>query len=112
MIIANEYIKLYGEEYFLDLILTKYGDGNNALIVNSTFEPFGKLSVNIPEQAHRLGPYDFFVKTWGENEAWYPAFYKYFDTLDWTVPCGFANAFVWRLKKEYADKIEENKKEK
>jgi hypothetical protein len=44
----------------------RHGDGLAVELVKNG-EPFAVLSVNIPEAAHRLGPNEFFVKTWSEN---------------------------------------------
>jgi len=100
MLICTEYIKLWGEEHYLELHTGKYSDGGPALIVLGDDGPFGRLSVNLPKYMDLLGEDEFFVKTWSENEAWYPIFWKYFEFTGKTVPVGFADAQIWKLKKE------------
>lgn len=44
---------------------------NEALAVelfDNQGEPIAVLSVNLPEESYLLGPNEFFVKTWSENE--------------------------------------------
>jgi hypothetical protein len=54
------------------LTVTKATYGTNEALavelIDANGEPAAMLSVNIPEDTHRLGPNEFFVKTWSENE--------------------------------------------
>jgi len=101
MLICTKYIKLWGKEHYLELHTAKYADGEPALVVLGESEPFGRLSINIPEYKDFLGKNEFFIKTWSENEAWCLVFYPCFEYTGRTVPCGFANAPIWQLKKAF-----------
>lgn len=91
---------VYGDLVTLNLKETSYHDGNPALVVTDakTGEPWGKLSVNLPEVADVLRPGEFFVKTYSENQQLASIFAPYFEETA-QVHCGPGPRFpVWRWK--------------
>jgi hypothetical protein len=67
-------------------------------------EPFGTLTVNIPEalEVHKekLGDMEIVVKTWSENEALAEAALKtgLFEDTGRRISTGFVLAQIWRVK--------------
>ena len=67
------------------------------LRMSGTGEPFGVLTVNIPDAKIRND--EICVKTWSENEWWYSQLLntRYFCDTGKRVPCGFAVAEIWNI---------------
>lgn len=77
----------------------KYLDENPAFVLyDKNGEELVVLSVNLPQEKDRLGPGEFFVKTWSENadlarEAL--ASGLFIDTGK-RVPTGYVEAHIWK----------------
>jgi hypothetical protein len=82
------------------LIETAYADGSLGIIaVEASGEPYGKLSVNL---GRPLAPRHVAIKTWSENEQLAAAALAsgLFEESGLTIPAGFAEAPVWRIRDE------------
>jgi len=82
----------------IHVVRTTYADGNTCLrAISEEGEPYGVLSVNIPESpVHE----DFvWLKTWSENEGVLEALIEsnLVEKLPVTHPCGYANARLVKL---------------
>ena len=79
---------------------SEYQDGNLAVVLVDDFgQPLGKLSVNLPDNAHLLGKNQFFAKTYNENEiiakdALESGFFKQTKTI---VKSGFVECPIWEI---------------
>ena len=84
------------------LVFGEYPNGRTAIALKDakTGEPFGKFTVNVPEVY--LEDDEILVKTWSENEEWYEQVLEknsdIFEDAGRTVPAGYAEASVWRIK--------------
>lgn len=79
-------------------VVHMYASGRSAIVYNAeNGERMGVLTVNIPEE--ELGPGEFLVKTWSENEALAAAALLSGDFVDTgrRVPTGRVEAQVWRM---------------
>lgn len=78
----------------------EYNDGNLAVLLVDDFgQPLGKLSVNLPDNAHLLGKNQFFAKTYNENEiiaqdAIKSGIFKQTNTI---VKTGFVECPIWEI---------------
>ena len=83
-----------------DIILTKYADGNKAVIINDeiTGERISVLTVNMPEIHNKEN--QFLIKTWSENEEIARDVFNtsLFINTGTTVPTGYTQAQIWKLK--------------
>ena len=99
-LIGNITVDAWGRTFKCQLDLTKYTDGNPAIMVYEGGEPFGKLTINVPEYAHALGPHEFFVKDWSENVPICRACVEsglFIETTREHRVSRFCTAKVWRL---------------
>ena len=75
-----------------------YADGNIAIqyTVNDG-EPFGTLTVNLPDTEISEG--EFAVKTWSENEQLAKAALAsgIFEDMGKRIPTGFVEAHIWKF---------------
>lgn len=92
-------VNLFGEIYKVSFCLEKYQNGGRVALraILDNREPFGMLTVNIPEA--RIGDGEIIVKTWSENEPLAEAALAsglFIDTGK-RIPTGHVFAQVWRL---------------
>jgi hypothetical protein len=78
-----------------------YADGNTCLAAfdPETREPYGKLSVNIPNEYLDIGGDYCWIKDWSENEGVLHALLMsgLVEKLPITYPCGHAEAQLVRI---------------
>jgi hypothetical protein len=80
------------------VVRTTYADGNTCLMaVSDIGEPYGILSVNIPES--EIHEDCVWIKDWSENEGILEALVdsKLVESLPVTRPCGYTSAQLVKL---------------
>jgi hypothetical protein len=103
-------VDLLGKPFSVVLTKEKYADGNIAIVGHDPDdEPFGTLSVNLPEDANILNNNEVFIKNWSENEAFAKAALKsgffidtckiFIDTCK-SINTGFVLAPIWEMVTE------------
>jgi len=94
----------YGKFGMAGVVLTKYDDGNLAVLLedSETEEPLCKLSVNIPEHASILGPTQFFAKTYSENAPFREPALKsgLFTDTGVRIKQGYVEIEVWQVNRD------------
>ena len=88
-----------GEE--LEIFQSTYLGGREAIYIMSEGNLFRTLTVNLPDQPLKDG--EFFVKNWSENREFAPWILEnteLFEETGESVRTGFAEAPIWRFKKE------------
>ena len=94
-------VNCYDESFTFALYSREYKNGQKAIeaIDLGCNELWGKLTVAVDTT---LGEGEIAVKTWNENFAWVPATLEalpdYFEDTGRRIPCGHAEAHVWKLK--------------
>jgi hypothetical protein len=75
-----------------------YANDRLAIQANCDDGPYGKLTVNLPE--NQLGPNEIFVRTTEENERLAKAAMKtgLFEDTGKKLPSGFIKISIWKLK--------------
>jgi hypothetical protein len=100
MAICEIEVRVWAKNWKVEIHKKQYADGNPALVIwdQQNREPWGKLSVNIPDVPLEPGLYH--VKTWGENEKLIGPLLETGAFIDTglRVPCGFCDASIWKLK--------------
>lgn len=79
----------------------QYDCGQKAIAIDGRvpgqeyFEPFGTLTIAIPQA--KLGPDEIIVKNWSENEGWADQVARKLGYIKTTryVRTGFVEAFIW-----------------
>lgn len=85
-------------DYDVTLHCGYYSNGRLAIQANCDDGPYGKLTVNLPDDT--VGPNEIFVRTTEENEHLAKAAMKtgLFEDTGKKVPSGFIEISVWKLK--------------
>ncbi len=81
-------------------LVDRYADGSLAIRFESPDgDPFGALSINVPDQAHVLQPGEFFAKTYSENASISEAAIEsgFFADTGRVVRCGYLPLPIWRI---------------
>jgi hypothetical protein len=84
--------------YQVTLHCGQYANGRLAIQANCDDGPYGKLTVNLPDDP--IGPREIFVRTTEENEYLAKAAMKtgLFEDTGKKVQSGFIEVSVWKLK--------------
>jgi hypothetical protein len=84
------------------LVVVKYSDGDRVAIQAKSLdnEPYGTLTVNIPECPLDENKGEILVKTWSENERFSKTVFDtgLFEDTGKRFGTGFVEAQVWRVK--------------
>jgi hypothetical protein len=95
-------VKIGNEIFKVKLSWDHYRSGKAIAIMGTTLdgEPFSVLTVNMP--GYHLGENEIIVKTWSENEQFAIAAREsgYFEQTGRTVPTGYVEASIWKIKEE------------
>lgn len=83
--------------------LTRYPRGGALAVYLESAEdgePYATFSVNLAAYGGRLGPEEFFAKTYAENESLVGPLLAsgWFEDTGRSFPCGFGQGCVWRLR--------------
>ena len=96
--------KIYIHDEEITLEETVYGNGRKTIVAscrneNGFIEPFGKLTVNVPDV--ELEDDEIIVKDWSENVEFAEACFNtgLFEDTGKKVKTGFAQAPIWRIKR-------------
>ena len=97
-------VHMGNKNYKVQLVKTNYDKGGVAIkaVVHTTGEPFGKLTINIPEKANCLGEDKVFIKSYSENTELAKAAREsglFAPTGEW-ITSGFVKVEIWKLRKE------------
>lgn len=99
-------LKCFGKIFDLDIIQTKYR-ANDAICVrlhdSNTHEPFGVLSVNLPDCSDMIeNKNQFFAKCWSENEVFADQLRdsKFFKYTGMKFLYNFVEVEIWEIKND------------
>jgi hypothetical protein len=92
-------VDLLGCPTRLTLMEGQYDNGRTAIVAIVGGEPYGTLTVNMPEVEQGDG--EIFVKTWSENEHWAGQLLKavpeLFTDTGQRIAASYVQASVWRF---------------
>jgi hypothetical protein len=92
-------VNFYGEIHHTNIHITQYGSSRIAILLQEQDgEPFGTLTVNLPDEEIEDG--EIIVKTWSGNEPLADAAMKsgLFSDTGKRLKTGFVEAQIWRIK--------------
>ncbi|MGE4486317.1 MAG: hypothetical protein AB7C95_00655 [Synergistaceae bacterium] len=104
-LICQTEAELFGSVEKLSIYATTYADGNYAVVAESYDDdfgcdvPYGKVSVNVPGDAHRLQEGEFFAKAYSEGLPLYNHLLSQglIEYAGWGVFLGHSNIPVMRF---------------